>query len=336
MNKQTEITQSVNLLDPKGDPLKPGYCKRNLYVYNREAVKNKLRLKEWDFYQISDGKKMIQVNFANIALGSMATATYLDFETGEKLSGAGICPFTVKRFVPPVNSQKPHHFEFNRGGVFLSIDFDGLKRRVRYRDKRLEVYFSAVSDGESITTLFPFKTPARFFYTDKINCMPVKGYVRYKSKLVWEFTRDNTFAVLDWGRGAWPYSNHWIWANGSTSLADGKRFGFELTWGIGDESNATETMLFYDGKAHKIGAVSLEREPDGRWMEPWHFVSEDGRFDMTMKPFYDNANPLDLGILKFCCHQVHGLWTGKAVLDDGKVIEVKDMYAFAEKMYNRW
>lgn len=57
MNKQTEITQSVNLLDPKGDPLKPGYCKRNLYVYNREAVKNKLRLKEWDFYQISDGKK---------------------------------------------------------------------------------------------------------------------------------------------------------------------------------------------------------------------------------------------------------------------------------------
>ena len=304
MNKQTEITQSVNLLDPKGDPLKPGYCKRNLYVYNREAVKNKLRLKEWDFYQISDGKKMIQVNFANIALGSMATATYLDFETGEKLSGAGICPFTVKRFVPPVNSQKPHHFEFNRGGVFLSIDFDGLKRRVRYRDKRLEVYFSAVSDGESITTLFPFKTPARFFYTDKINCMPVKGYVRYKSKLVWEFTRDNTFAVLDWGRGAWPYSNHWIWANGSTALADGKRFGFELTWGIGDESNATETMLFYDGKAHKIGAVSLEREPDGR-------------FDMTMKPFYDNANPLDLGILKFSCHQVHGLWTGKAVLDDG-------------------
>ena len=47
-------------------------------------------------------------------------------------------------------------------------------------------------------------------------------------------------------------------------------------------------------------------------------------------------NPLDLGILKFCCHQVHGLWTGEAVLDDGKVIEVKDMYAFAEKMYNRW
>lgn len=338
MNKQIEITEPVELLNAEGEPLRPGYAKKNIFIYNRDAVANKLRMKEWDFYQVSDGKKMIQVNFANIALGSAATATYIDMETGKKLSGAGICPFTVHRFVPPANSVKPHHFEFNKGGAHLVIDYDGEKRRVRYRDKHLEIYFSAVQegDGESITAVFPFKTKGRFFYTDKINCMPAKGRVVYDGETVWEFGRDTAFAVLDWGRGCWPYSNYWIWANGSTRLENGKLFGFELTWGIGDESNATETMLFLDGKAHKIGAVRLEREPDGRWMEPWHFISEDSRFDMTMKPFYDNANPINLGLLKFSCHQVHGLWSGRAVLDDGSVIEVKDMYAFAEKMYNRW
>ena len=112
------------------------------------------------------------------------------------------------------------------------------------------------------------------------------------------FTKDKTFTVLDWGRGVWPHTNTWYWGNGSTYL-DGKLFGFELTWGFGDESNATETAIFYDGKCHKIGAVHLEKDPeDGAgWMNEWHFISEDGRLDLTMKPYYDhytNLLPLNL------------------------------------------
>ncbi len=44
------------------------------------------------------------------------------------------------------------------------------------------------------------------------------------------------------GRGVWPHTITWYWGNGSTYL-DGKLFGFELTWGFGDESNATETAI---------------------------------------------------------------------------------------------
>ncbi len=337
MNAQTEILEATPLLTAEGEPFKPGYCRKNLYVYNREAVKNKLRLKEWDFYQVSDGKKMLQINFANIALGAAATISYVDLKTGQKKGGAGILPFTVNRCIPPLNSSEPYHFEFAHGGAKFSSDFDGAVRRVSYSDKNFEAAFSArlIGAGESITILFPFKTPARFFYTDKVNCMPAKGYVKYRGETLWEFSEEEAFAVLDWGRGAWPYKNHWYWGNGATRLPDGRIFGFELTWGIGDESNATETMLFMDGKAYKIGAVSLTEEPDGRWMEPWHFVSEDGKFDMVMQPFFDNANPLDLGILQFSCHQVHGLWSGRAEID-GETIEINDMYAFCEKMYNKW
>ncbi|MGN1118652.1 MAG: DUF2804 domain-containing protein, partial [Acutalibacteraceae bacterium] len=150
-----------------------------------------------------------------------------------------------------------------------------------------------------------------------------------------------TFCSLDWGRVHTPYSLVWYWGNGSTYLFDknGEKhiFGFEITWGIGDETNATETCLFYDGKAHKIGAVDVETfpKPDG-YMKPWHFVSEDGRFDMTMTPFYDNHGDTNVIVMRMHSHQVHGKWNGTVILDDGTKLEIKDMYAFCEYVENRW
>ena len=134
----------------------------------------------------------------------------------------------------------------------------------------------------------------------------------------------------------------WYWGNGATYLTDenGEKhlFGFEITWGIGDESKATETAIFYDGKAHKFGPVDVKTfpKPDG-YMNRWEFVSEDGRFDLTMTPFYDHHNDLNvLNLLRMHSHQVHGLWNGTVTLDDGTKLEVKDMYAFCEYVENKW
>ena len=64
MNKQTEIKESTVLLMPDGNLARPGYCKHNLFRYNPEMIKreNTMRLKEWDYYQISDGNIMIQLS----------------------------------------------------------------------------------------------------------------------------------------------------------------------------------------------------------------------------------------------------------------------------------
>ena len=43
-----------------------------------------------------------------------------------------------------------------------------------------------------------------------------------------------------------------------------------------------------------------------------------------------------LNILRMHCHQVHGIWSGTAILDDGTKVEVKDMYAFCEYCENKW
>jgi hypothetical protein len=72
-------------------------------------------------------------------------------------------------------------------------------------------------------------------------------------------------------------------------------------------------------------------------MEPWHFISDDGRFDMTMTPFYNNSTGMKvLGLVGAKCDQVHGLWNGTVILDDGTKLAIKDMYAFCEYVENLW
>ena len=133
----------------------------------------------------------------------------------------------------------------------------------------------------------------------------------------------------------------WYWGNGSTYLTDerGEKhlFGFEITWAIGDESNATETAIFYDGKVHKFGAVDVETFPKpDKFMDDWKFISEDKRFNLTMKPTFDHHSDLNVGIARMHTHQVHGIWNGDVTLDDGTKLEIKDMYAFCEYVENKW
>ena len=194
---------------------------------------------------------------------------------------------------------------------------------------------------ENITTVLPFENaPTKYFMTTKQNCMPCGGTFKYGDE-VWEFSKENTFCALDWGRVNTPHRMVWYWGNGSTYLTDeeGKKhiFGFEITWAIGDESNATETCLFYDGKAHKFGAVDVETFPKpDKYMNDWKFISEDGRFNLTMKPFFDQHSDMNVGVARMHTHQVHGLWSGDVTLDDGTKLEIKDMYAFCEYVENKW
>ena len=50
----------------------------------------------------------------------------------------------------------------------------------------------------------------------------------------------------------------------------------------------------------------------------------------------DRASCTDVRLIKSDQHQVFGRYSGKAVLDDGTAINVKDFPGFAEKVENKW
>ena len=343
-SKQTEYTEPTKLLAEDGTLLAKGYAKHNVFDYNRNNVKKVMRRKEWDFYQLSDGRYMVQISFANISLGGYVSACLVDLKEGKTLKNAMSFFLGGKdKYVLPPKGDVPNHVNMTIGKATFDFNTKETERTVYFKMGDVECNFQMdIMPGlENITTVLPFKGfPDRYFMTTKQMCMPCEGTFKLGDK-VYEFTKENTFCSLDWGRVNTPYKLVWYWGSGSSYVTDseGKKhiFGFEITWGIGDESNATETCVFYDGKAHKIGAVDVETFPKpDKYMQPWKFVSEDNRFNLTMTPFYDHHSDTNALVMRMHSHQVHGLWNGNVVLDDGTVVEIKDMYAFCEYVENRW
>lgn len=341
---QNEITTKQNLLDSDGNVANPGWCRRNLYNYNIENRKvGIMRLKEWDFYQICNGEIMVQINLFNISLATCATFGFVDLKTGRKFDTMSIELLTPHKNRMNPNGDCKNYRLYKHGSTMIELDVSETCHHLKFKSKckgkllEAEFYCNRLPKHESITIATPFAKKGHFFYTNKINCLATQGYVKLGNE-EFKFSNSNTYTVLDWGRGIWPYKNMWYWANGST-MVNGKPFGFELTWGFGDTASASETALFYDGTCHKISEVSLTDDPEvgNKWMEDWHFVSEDGRLDLVMTPFYDNfSNLMPLNLFGMKTHQVHGLWNGKVILDDGTELKIENMYAFCEKVHNKW
>lgn len=76
--------------------------------------------------------------------------------------------------------------------------------------------------------------------------------------------------------------------------------------------------------------------PEDDYMKPWRFSSSDGRFEMTFEPVLDRAASMSALFVSSDQHQVFGKMTGKAILDDGRFIELKDFMCFAEKVHNKY
>jgi hypothetical protein len=338
--KQVQITKKTPLLGPDGSVLVPGYCKTNLFEYDRAAIRaNPTRIKEWDFYQISDSRYTLQMVFADISLGGMGNFTLFDRKTGERFEQLSVSPLTFGRLGLEPNTEEDHSLSKKGRGFSMGLVKRGRKRwltyegRIRGSAANAHIELIEAPGHESLVMAVPFDTPGYFYYNQKMNCLPAKGVVTIGGRHI-VFSPDDAFCVLDWGRGVWPYRGSWYWGNGSTWF-DGRLFGFEIGWGFGDMSAATENMLFYDGRAHKIGAVFLQKDADD-WMKPWVFSSDDGRFSFTMTPAYDNFTSSRVGPVGNVCHQVFGDWCGAAVLDDGTVLRVEKMLAFCEFSDNRW
>ncbi len=348
-SKQTEYTESTPLLSADGTLIAKGWARKNVFDYDRSLSKPNKRKKEWDFYQISNGRYMIQISLANISIGGYLSAKIVDLVNKKQIVEAmQLFLGGDNKYILPAKGDVPHIFKAKVGKAECVFDTKETSRtlyfKMPYKDKIVECDFTMdiMPNLENITTVLPFADkPTKYFMTTKQNSMPCEGTFKYGDE-VFAFSKEDTFAFLDWGRVNTPYKMVWYWGNGSSYIYDenGEKhiFGFEITWAIGDESNATETCLFFDGKAHKIGAVDVETFPKpDKYMEPWKFLSEDGRFNLTMTPFFDYHCDLKfLNIARMHSHQVHGKWNGNVVLDDGKVLEIKDMYAFCEYVENKW
>ena len=342
---QHEITTRHALLDEQGKLIEPGYTKGLLMDYDRKAIKGgALRIKEWDYYLIANNDYAVALTIADNSYMGLDGISLLDFRKPWEHTNNAMSVLTLgKRHFPASSSNgdvssstKKYSISFKHNGDHRILSFhmdnflDGKPIRGEIRLENPE--------QESMVIVTPFaEKDTAFYYNQKINCLPASGQVEFDGK-TYVFDKENSFGVLDWGRGVWTYDNVWYWGSAS-GLVDGVPFGFNIGYGFGDTSAASENMLFYDGKAHKLSQVTFNIPmKDGKedYMSPWTFTSDDGRFEMDFVPIIDRAACTDVKLICSDQHQVFGRFTGKAVLDDGKEIYIKDFLGFAEKVHNKW
>jgi hypothetical protein len=338
---QNRIVTKQKLLNEKGLLATPGFATAPLLLYDRSQIAaSKWRIKEWDYYATLTSDYGVAFVVSDLGYSAMISAVFLDFKTGKYQHKTKLNWFPFGKLRLPGSSefgdvhfhQKEYDFSFVRtpDKRIITVDIQDFLPGERFH---AELIMDDLKDDSIVIATPWLKKPKAFYYNQKINCMPTEGIVTI-GKASYPFRKNTAFSVLDWGRGVWTYKNTWYWASLS-GLVGGKRLGMNLGYGFGDTSHATENMIFYDGKAHKLDQVTfLIQEPD--FMKPWKFQDNEHRLDLTMEPLLDRQDTMNLGIIKNLGHQVFGMFSGFVVLDDGTRIAFDKIIGFAEKITNHY
>lgn len=345
MAPQNRITEPCDLLDRNGHVINPGYATSPLWQYDRGKINAGWhRIKEWDYYSVLDPEKGygITLTLADLGYIGIATICWLDFQnrTSQQVEALTFLPRGRTRL--PATSESGTTC-FKNARLNLNFDVSNNVRRLSFgtthftdemgnKGLKGEILLSQDPDMESMAIATSWEDNRKaFYYNHKINCMPAAGHVTIGNTR-YEFTPDTSFGAIDWGRGNWTYKNRWYWGSASGML-DGESFGWNLGYGFSDRSAASENMIFYKGKAHKLDEVVFHMNTED-YMQPWKITSSDHRFEMDFIPVLDRQSRFDFKLLKSVQHQVFGHFTGSVTLDDGSVLKINKFFGFAEDVLN--
>lgn len=331
------VTRPIEFFSEEGCLKEPGWATEMLWDYDKSkmaAPRNKL--KEWDYYLVANEDYGVSFSTAFVGTYSRMTVNLLNYKENwfirkNSIFEGDICqPKDDKGTVYFRNETDEGMYIRKPAKHYIKIHQENFMDGKPYD---VDITLDVTQDNK-IVVATPFSEGENFFfYNLKHNCLRPTGTCMI-GDIKYGFTPDRSFGVLDLGRGVWPDHNRWYWGSGSGEIK-GKSFGFNLGYGFGDLSHATENVIFYDGRANKFDGIVFNIPEEDR-MKPWTIVSNDDRFVMDFVPKFDRGSEISLPGGGSSQHQVFGYYFGRAVLDDGKVIDVKNFFGFAEDVINNW
>ena len=352
VNGQSRIVRPAPLLNDEGMLAHAGWATQLLLSYDRSRIgASKLRIKEWDYYLVNDDDYALAFTIGDMGYLALVSASLLDFKEGTFITESTMAPLPMGRIgLPSTSALGVTQFADKRAAMKFEVA-DGMRRIV--------VTFADFKDGQPLIAeivldrepqdSMVIATPwadddAAFYYNQKIVGMRAIGSFALGS-LYHTFSENDSFGLLDWGRGVWTRDNTWFWgvAQGNQN---GCVFGMNLGYGFGDTSAASENMAFVDGVAHKLGRVDFGipvRDEKAKTvgerydlLKPWHMTDDEGRLDLVFTPDIDRCDYIDLKAIVSDQHQVFGLFNGWVKLDDGTVFEIHDLRGSAEAVHNMY
>lgn len=305
-----------------------------------------MRNRRWEYYGIMTPRHVIGITISSLDYAGVNQLFILDRESGKSLSKEIIAPLARGVNLPDTY------------GPDTTASFESKDLSIRIVESRSEsdritsITVTATTDHKQgkgrisldLTLARPITSDAlhvvvpwnarQFQYTIKEPAIPCSGTLTIDG-VVHAISSPSAFAVLDHGRGRWPYSMVWNWAAGSgISPTTGQRIGLQLGGKWTEGTGSTENAMIIDGKLIKI-SEELTWEYDRQdWMKPWRVTGRN--LNATFTPFYERVAKTNLVVLSGETHQLFGRWEGLFRLGRDEVISLDGLEGWAEEARNCW
>src|SRR5690625_222325 len=334
---EKEITNPVLLCNSDGklNPDSVGWARRPIITSN--VTGSFTRKKKWNYWCVYGQDAMFSATISHLDYAAVCFVYYLEYETNQFFEKTITIPFGINCHLPnevqataeAIHKDMSLFFISNEKETLLKItcpDFDGENLEV-------DIAITYPPDIDTLNVVVPW-SEKRFQFTAKHHCLPTSGYFKVGEK-TFRFDPATDFAVLDYGRGIWPYSSTWNWG-----MASGKQgedtVGINLGGQWTDHTGSTENAVIVNNKLTKIGEDLQFHYDRDNYMKPWFVDCQSGRVELTFTPFFERIAATNVGIIQSEVHQMFGHYHGRIYLSGSESIEITNLLGSIEDHAARW
>lgn len=335
---ERELTENVKLCDSKGqlNPEAIGYARKPLIECNLKG--NFMRKKKWNYWCVFGDEIMFSATISHLDYATVCFVYFLNYETQRFYEKTIVIPFTRQMKLSEKVLDTCHfrhddmaiQFAHSQNETHLTVnieDFDGEPLHANLEIRHPEAY-------DSLNVVIPWNRQT-FQFTGKHHSLPASGIVKIGSQR-FEFEPEDSFAVLDYGRGVWPRKSSWNWAMAS-QRSHGRDIGLNFGGKWTDGTGMTENAFFVNGKMTKIHEDVLFHYSRENYKDPWLIhtkFSDDVKISFT--PFYERIAKTDVKLVKSEVHQLFGYYNGYVRHADGKKVKILQLLGAIEEHYAKW
>ncbi|MFF2493836.1 DUF2804 domain-containing protein [Agromyces sp. NPDC058064] len=345
---ERELTAPVALCGPDGRLNRDAVGWTRTPLHDTSGIDGRRvwgRNKRWEYWAITTPTHLIALTVSSIDYAAVHAILVHDRRDGSTIDRSAIAPLGSSATLPASLGDGPARARTSAIEIDLEELPDGAGTRLRGTAEgvRLDLVAHRPAGHESLGVVVPW-SDRRFQYTVKDVARPATGWLELGgdggdddgdddgSVERIELPEGESWAVLDHGRGRWPYTMIWNWGAAS-GIVDGRTIGLQLGGKWTDGTGSTENAVVVDGRLHKI-SEELDWDYDVHdWLAPWRIRGEHA--DLRFEPFWDRVSATELVVFGSHGHQCFGHYSGW-VDAGGERVAVDGLLGWAEDVRNRW
>lgn len=328
-----ELTGPVALVKGDGrlDRAAVGWARRPLVdTSGIDGRRSWGRNKRWEYWNVMTPTHVLALTVSSLDYAAVHEVWILDRVTGEIAHRTGTGLLGRSATLPACLGDGPARARLDE----LSIDVEevdgGTRLRARIPGASFDVVAARPEGHECLAVVVPW-SDKRFQYTVKDVARPATGTVSIGG-VTHALPAGESWAVLDHGRGRWPYDIAWNWGAGS-GLADGLPVGLQVGARWTEGTGSTENAVLVGTRLHKISQELVWDYDLDDWRRPWRVHG--AGLDATLTPFHAKRSSTQLGVLASRTVQCFGHWSGTFGSDEVEV-SFDGVLGWAEDVHNRW